>query len=74
MENKIKYDYTLAFLSEMFAKYAIEFQEREEKRIFLFKEDNPDTELPEHLTDSFNINLALSVMVHEIERLKNLIG
>ncbi len=43
-----------------------------EKNIQRFKEDYPESTLPEHLMDNFNIARALAVMAYHLERLIHL--
>lgn len=66
MEN----DYRIETLADTFAKHAEEAEKHQKALIKMFLENNPESELPGHMKDPFNVTTALSVMAKEIHELK----
>lgn len=63
-------DYRIENLAFLFEKHAEQADFNHQQFIKKYREDFPDSELPEHLSNEFNIARALSVMAAEIEKLK----
>ena len=66
-------DYSLENLISIFKKHANQSDKNQQEIIRYYKENFPDSELPEYMKDNFNISYALSVMCCEIEKLKTLL-
>jgi hypothetical protein len=66
-------DYRIEKLGDLFAEHAIKAEKQHEEDIRKFKENYPDSELPEHFQKPyFSIARALSVMAYEIAKLSGL--
>jgi hypothetical protein len=63
--------YTVEDLVKIFSEHMISAQNHQKKLISDFIENNPGDPIPENLTDSFNLALALKCMCEEIVRLKD---
>jgi hypothetical protein len=61
MEN-----YTLNELRDIFRNHAVEFEIELEKSIERHKENYPDTPLPQHFLDPFNLSRALEIICEKI--------
>lgn len=68
-----EYDYTMEELLTIFQKHAEEYEESIHKNTKLYKEMYPNDPIPEHLKNSFNLPLALWIIIAEIERLKHIV-
>ncbi len=66
MEDK----YTLEWLSKNFSEHAKFFDEQCKKELEDYKKNYPDSELPEHLKEGFNLPRALAVICFEIQIMK----
>lgn len=67
-------DYRIQSLGITFSKHADQAEIDAIEMIKRFTENFPQTELPEHFRNCFNIARALSVMACEIERIKHFLG
>lgn len=68
-------DYRVSNLTSLFLSHAEEIEKDRIEAINDHEEDcEPHEDLPEYLSDDFNIAKALSVICWEIERLKNILG
>lgn len=66
----VEYDYKIETLGRTFSSNAEIANKRRQENINNFKEFYPDANVPEHLRDDFNVDMALSVMCFEIQQLK----
>jgi hypothetical protein len=66
----MEYDYKIEGLSAIFAMDAEMNKAHLEQCKKIFKDQNPDQNLPEHMANPFNVATALSVMADEIVQLK----
>jgi hypothetical protein len=66
-------DYRIECLGSVFKEHADRGDKRLEEMRMIFQEEHPTSEMPKHYEDDFNLARALSVMVCEIERLKQLL-
>ena len=73
MDNMDK-NYTVEALGYTFFKHAEQYDEALKEDIRKFKENFPDSELPEHMKTGFNVARALSTMACEIEKIKHFLG
>lgn len=64
--------YIIEELGAKFENHANLSEKDHQQQIKNFKENYPDTPLPEYLEEGFNLARALSIMAFEIERLKTL--
>jgi hypothetical protein len=62
--------YSLEELIKTFGEHTEKAQKNHEACVRLFMENNPDTQLPDHLKDDFNICKALLTFSREIKDLK----
>jgi len=65
-----EYDYNLESLSAIFTDQAERAEKMQQELIEKYKENYPDSPLPEHFEDSFNVARALSVISSELVLLK----
>lgn len=65
------HEYRIESLGNIFAKHAEEADKNNEIHLEKYKENYPDSPIPEHMKNPFNVAKAFSVMACEIERLKN---
>lgn len=63
------HDYLIENLSSVFSQHAEIYEKNQKQMIELYKQNNPDQELPDHFKDTFNLSKALSVMCDEIQKL-----
>lgn len=63
--------YKLDFLIETFLKHAEEHAENNRRLLEQFKKMNPDEPIPDHMTEEFNLPMALATICHEIQEMKN---
>jgi hypothetical protein len=66
----MEHDYRIDSLASTFAEHAEMAIKHQENINRIFIENNPGQELPDHMSNPFNIAKALSVMASEIEKLK----
>lgn len=64
-------EYSLEELIKTFKDHDIKFKKSREESIISFKENNPNTELPEWYTETFSICFALHSICKEILELKS---
>ena len=62
--------YTLEFLSEMFAKHAIETEKFNKGCLKSFIEKNPGKKIPKYFKDDLSLPLAIKTIVDELIALK----
>ena len=67
-------DYRIENLGHTFGKHAEMADQLHEDDVARYLANYPDSPMPEHFKNSFNISRALSVMACEIEKLKHLVG
>jgi hypothetical protein len=65
-----EHDYRIEELSSTFLKHALLCEENDKRMLQQFRENYPDSPIPQHMLNPFNIAKALSVMSSEIEKLK----
>lgn len=66
----MEYDYSIENLINTFNEHAEIAKSQQEFCNQVFLEQNPDQELPKHMTDSFNIAKAFHAICSEILQLK----
>ena len=64
-------DYSIEAMIPTFAEHAKQADIGWKKQIESYQEQYPDSELPEHFKNNFNIASALSVICMEIAKLKH---
>lgn len=63
-------DYSIEQLENTFRKHAQKNIIQQQRDVENFKKDYPDSELPEHFLNDFDISEALHVICREINQLK----
>jgi len=61
--------YKLDFLIDTFTKHAEEHKKNNERLLEQFKKMNPEEPIPDHMTDEFNLPMALATICNAIQEL-----